>query len=250
MYQAELKGKFSLSMRRSEDILTSNVFSFFKYADRTIFLYEYLQGLGFNSITVEAARDAEFIFWPSFEDGTEPDLVIIAGDYYLLIEAKFYSGFGRGTKTRKPQLIREIETGRLEADNLDKKFILIAITADYYYKPAKFSLIKNEDFIWTNWQRVATMIYEILEARDDLPKHQAEFAGDLYQLLADKKLREYRGKKYLSPGGIDNFADKRIFFQAAAAKYRGGFIGFSQSLSTSENIPEIPERIFFKEEWI
>ncbi len=79
-----MKGKFSLSMRRSEDILTSNVFSFFKYADRTIFLYEYLQGLGFNSITVEAARDAEFIFWPSFEDGTEPDLVIIAGDYYLL----------------------------------------------------------------------------------------------------------------------------------------------------------------------
>ena len=168
--------------------------------------------------------------------------------YY--IEAKFYSGFGRGTKTTKPQLIREIETGRLEADNLDKKFILIAITADYYYKPAKFSLIKNEDFIWTNWQRVATMIYEILAVRDDLPKHQAEFAGDLYQLLADKKLREYRGKKYLSPGGIDNFADKTVFFQAAAAKYRGGFIGFSESLSTSEDIPDIPERIFFKEEWV
>ena len=38
MYQAELRGKLPSDFERKEDILTSNVFSFFKYADRTIYL--------------------------------------------------------------------------------------------------------------------------------------------------------------------------------------------------------------------
>jgi hypothetical protein len=38
MYIAELKGKLSLTDERKEDILTSNVFSFFKYSTRKVFL--------------------------------------------------------------------------------------------------------------------------------------------------------------------------------------------------------------------
>ena len=69
MYIAELRGKLSSRVECSEDILTSNVFSFFKYANREIFLKRYLANLGFD-ITTEEAINAQFIFWPVFEDGT------------------------------------------------------------------------------------------------------------------------------------------------------------------------------------
>ena len=67
-------------MERMEDILTSNVFSFFKYSTREIFLKGYLNKLGFD-ISGQEANAAELIFWPRFEENTEPDLVIITGDY-------------------------------------------------------------------------------------------------------------------------------------------------------------------------
>jgi len=45
MYLAELHGKLSQRIERMEDILTSNVFSFFKYSTREIFLKGYLNEL-------------------------------------------------------------------------------------------------------------------------------------------------------------------------------------------------------------
>ncbi len=91
MYQAELRGKLASSFLRMEDVLTSDVFSFFKYSNREIFLKDYLRLLDLN-VSVQEAYDAEFLFWPRYEDNTEPDLVIIVGDYYLLIEAKIFIG--------------------------------------------------------------------------------------------------------------------------------------------------------------
>lgn len=41
MYMAELRGKLSEKAEKQEDILTSNVFSFFKYANRQIFLVKF-----------------------------------------------------------------------------------------------------------------------------------------------------------------------------------------------------------------
>jgi hypothetical protein len=111
MYLAELCGKLSSRVERMEDVLTSNVFSFFKYSSRDIFLKKYLNKLGFD-ISVREAEEAEFKFWPVFEDGTEPDLVIMAGNYYLLIEAKYFSEFSEGTKKDEHQLLREIKNGQ------------------------------------------------------------------------------------------------------------------------------------------
>ena len=76
MYIAELHGKLSRDNENKEDILTSNVFSFFKYAPRDIFLYRFVTGVLGLDITKEEARDAEFRFWPSYEDHTEPDVVM------------------------------------------------------------------------------------------------------------------------------------------------------------------------------
>jgi len=140
MYLAELRGKLSFRIERMEDVLTSNVFSFFKYSSRDIFLKKYLNKLGFN-VSNREAEEAEFRFWPVFEDGTEPDLVITVGNYYLLIEAKYFSEFSAGAKKDENQLLREIRNGKLDAKNYNKEFYLIAITADYYYKKEKFEVI-------------------------------------------------------------------------------------------------------------
>ena len=117
MYLAELHGKLPSKIERMEDILTSNVFSFFKYSTREIFLRVYLNRLGLL-ISDREAREAQFLFWPRFEENTEPDLVIIVGDYYLLIEAKYVSEFGGETEKTKSQLIREIEGGGIRGQQL------------------------------------------------------------------------------------------------------------------------------------
>ena len=110
MYQAELNGKLPSEICRMEEILTSNVFSFFKYSNRSIFLKKFLEKLGLN-ITNKVAYSSEFLFWLILSKNTEPDLVIIVGDWYLLIEAKFNSDFGEETLTRASQLDRELDEG-------------------------------------------------------------------------------------------------------------------------------------------
>ena len=128
MYQAELRGKLPHYLYKSEDILTSYVFSFFKYANRKIFLFNYLKSLGIN-VKEREAHNAEFQFWPCYDDLTEPDLVLIVGDFYILIEAKYTSSFGQANQKTQSQLVREYNGGMVEAEKLDKKFILLTITA-------------------------------------------------------------------------------------------------------------------------
>jgi len=166
MIIAELNGKIPSKLDDKEDILTSNVFSFFKYSNRQIFK-DYLSKLGID-ITLQESENAEFIFWPSYEDGTEPDLVIICGKYYLLFEAKLYSDFSPKTKSIASQIEREISMGRMTADNLNKEFVYIAITAEYYKDRKKYLKYETEElfFIWTNWQFIASFIENKLESEN------------------------------------------------------------------------------------
>lgn len=246
MYLAELHGKLSSGIERMEDVLTSNVFSFFKYSTREIFLWGYLNELGFN-ISNQEANEAEFIFWPRFEENTEPDLVLIVGDYYLLIEAKYFSGFADETKKTKAQLLCEIEGGKLEAKNYGKDLKLIAITADHYYKENKFKIIPS-DFIpyfkWTNWQSVSSFLYNILESTRDIKKQERDFALDLYNLLDKKNLRDFQGLNSLY--NISAFLKSYdfVFFEARTAKFRGDFIGFMHSLSFDKKITPLRKTIF------
>jgi len=226
-----------------EDILTSNVFSFFKYSTRDIFLKGYLNKLDF-SISNQEADKAEFIFWPRFEENTEPDLVIIVGDYYLLIEAKYFSDFAEQTKKTKAQLLREIEGGKLEAENYGKEFRLIAITADHYYKKDKFKVITSDVspyFKWTNWQSVSSFLDNTLETNENIKKQEQDFALDLYNLLDKKHLRDFQsfGTLYNISTFLKSCAS--VFFEAKTAKFRGDFIGFTDSLTLYKKIT--PQRI-------
>ena len=91
MIIAELNGKIPSKLEDKEDILTSNIFSFLKYSSRRL-LKDYLSLLGID-VTLNDSKNAEFIFWPKYDDRTEPDLVIVCGDNYILFEAKLYSDF-------------------------------------------------------------------------------------------------------------------------------------------------------------
>ncbi len=250
MYLAELYGKLPSRIERMEDILTSNVFSFFKYSDRKIFLKGYLNKLGFD-ISNQEANEAEFIFWPRFEENTEPDLVIIVGDYYLLIEAKYFSGFAEGTKKTKAQLLREIDGGKLEAKNYGKDFRLIAITADHYYKEDKFEIIPSDfvpHFKWSNWQYVSSFLYNILESNRNIKKQERYFALDLYNLLDKKNLRDFQGLNslYNVSAFLKSYAS--VFFEVITAKFRGDFIGFMQSLSFEKKITPLKKTIFLSDQ--
>ncbi len=246
MYLAELHGKLSSRIERMEDILTSNVFSFFKYSTREIFLKGYLNKLGFN-ISNQEANEAEFIFWPRFEENTEPDLVLIVGDYYLLIEAKYFSSFADETEKTKAQLLREIEGGKLEAKNYGKDFKLIAITVDHYYKENKFKIIPSDfisHFKWINWQSVSSFLYNTLEGSRDIKKQERDFALDLYNLLDKKNLRDFQGLNslYNINAFLKSYAS--VFFEARTAKFRGDFIGFMHSLSFDKKITPLRKTIF------
>jgi len=246
MYIAELHGKLPSRIEGMEDILTSNVFSFFKYSTRTIFLKGYLNKLGFN-ISNQEANEAEFIFWPRFEENTEPDLVLIAGDYYLLIEAKYFSGFVDATKKTKAQLLREIAGGKLEAKNYGKNFRLIVITADHYYKENKFKIIPSDfvpHFKWTNWQSVSSFLQNILGSGRDIQKQDKDFASDLYNLLDKKNLRDFQGLNSLY--NISTFLKSyaSVFFEARTSKFRGAFIGFIHGLSSDKKIMPLRKILF------
>ena len=251
MYLAELHGKLSPKTERLEDLLTSNVFSFFKYSDREVFLKEYLNMLGF-SVSSKEAREAEFMFWPRYEQNTEPDLVIRVGRYYILVEAKYFSDFDEGSGDIKHQLVREIECGSLDAKNYSQEFYLVAITADYYYKEYKYGAIPQifrSNFKWTSWQKIASFLELSLENNQNINKKERDFAHDLYALLDRKNLREFHdlGKLpflKLFPKYYDT-----IFLEAKTARFRGAFIGFIKSLSSDKKIMPFEKSIILNRKY-
>jgi hypothetical protein len=250
MYQAELHGKLSRRVERLEDVLTSNVFSFFKYSSREIFLKGYLHRLGLD-VSVQETNEAEFRFWPRFEENTEPDLVIIIGNYYVLIEAKYFSDFSGATEKSKPQLLREIDGGKMEAKAYGKSFRLIAITKDTYYKQDKFADIPSllpPQFTWTNWQEVALFLNSILETNKQIRSEERGFALDLCLLLDKKNLRGFQSFEILSRIKPNMTSYDSLFFDAKTAQFRGAFIGFQEALSFDKRILRTEKILFLRAE--
>jgi hypothetical protein len=248
MYLAELRGKLSDNIKKKEDILTSNVFSFFKYSARDVFLKGYLRKLGFD-VSDQQSREAKFTFWPRFEDKTEPDLVLIVGDYYLLIEAKYFSGFAAETQKTKAQLLREIDGGRREAKNNGKQFYLIAIAKDSYQREEQWKTIPPDlsSFCrWTNWQKVSWFLYDILDSNVPIRQEDRDFALDLYTLLDSKNLRGFQSFEGVSGNHMSLKTYTSIFFDARTAKFRGDFVGFPDSLQLDGRIGPLKASLFFK----
>lgn len=249
MLTAELRGKLSAKLEKSEDILTSNVFSFFKYADRQIFLMPFLRILGIY-VSDADVENAEFQFWPQYADNTEPDLVIIVGRYYLLFEAKYLSSFEWKEDQKLSQLYREAKGGLFEAQSLGKEFYLIAVTADYLYQPDDFNQIKNEippsRLKWISWQRIGNLLLEILDSQK-LSNTTFIFCQDLCALLDKKNLRYFRDFKSVLNIGEDIIPIDKIFLAYETTALRGSFIGFQPTLRQLEQLTATPSHVFFKQ---
>jgi len=247
MYIAELKGKFSPREERKEDILTSNVFSFFKYADRKLFFYQFLKLIDIHA-DIKDLITAEFIFWPNYEDGTQPDLVIIIGNHYLLFEAKLFSGFGNNADSERFQMTREFTSGSQEARNLKKNFRLIAITA-HYSKHHFISDLFGEihfDFQWISWHQISLLIHNILNSNECMQIENKSLAEDLYNLMVKKKLRAYAGQNAFDQSKKLFFYPENLFFNASSAIYRGDFLGFSNVFIDIPQIKYQENPIFYQ----
>jgi len=246
MYIAELRGKFTEKDKNKEDILTSNVFSFFKYSDRQVYLKPFLEELDFDiQISEKNADDAEFEFWPVYDDRTEPDVVIDVGNYYILFESKYKSDFGKETDLHKDQLSRELEGGKREAYNRNKKFKFVAITADYSEPKEKFNELKNKcEFRWINWHFVTMFLERKMEEQN----RSKLIAEDLYCLLKKKGLRKFNGFSSLRViFEIEKISN--VFFDYRSAKYRGKFIGFHKAFEIwKDNVKLNVEKIFWRNE--
>lgn len=243
MYLAELHGKISSRISEREDILTSNVFSFFNYCQREYFLKSFLELIDIYDVSDKELTEAEFYFWPKYDDGTEPDLVLIVGKYYLLIEAKYGSSFSIDANG-KNQLEREFISGKKDADTKLKQFMLIAITADYVYPSDKIPQNLKHKIKWINWHRIALLLETKLNNLR-LTKETRNFVNDLYQLLIKKGLRFFGGIISLSiftHEWTDYYTN--IFFNYQNAIYRDKFIGFKRSLIDSQVIVPM-KQIFF-----
>ncbi|MEI6078351.1 MAG: hypothetical protein WCS94_22420 [Verrucomicrobiota bacterium] len=245
MFQAELKGKLPSSVSDREDVLTSNVFSFLKYSHRQTYLRNFLRLVGLNTPNSELHR-VKFEFWPNYEDGTQPDVIIETDNCYLLVEAKYFSGVAEENGNPAGQLIREFETGAMEARNRAKSFRLLLLTDDATRPSrllARMPASHQKKTSWTNWQAIAQMISDVL---DDMgaaaPDHG--FAIDLYELLDYKHLRGFKtfAQANCIPGHPKN---SQIFFAAETASFRGAFIGFEPTLSILPVAPKPTAIIFY-----
>lgn len=247
MLAAELHGKIPSKLDDKEDILTSNVFSFFKYSDRQL-LKDYLFHIGIN-VSLNEAKSALFEFWPVYQDGTEPDLIVHCGKYYILFEAKLYSDFSRKTSKVDSQIVREIRMGKLSSENENKEFVYIAITAEYYKEKSKYNKYENSDFrfIWTNWQAVTSFIEDKLEKKE--VNINKDFALDLYDLLVKKSLRSYYGIANLDYNLIRNDLSY-LFYNLDTSRFKGTFTGFLDSQREFASIQaglKIYHKTFFTE---
>jgi len=233
MIIAELNGKIPSQLDNMEDILTSNVFSFFKYSERS-YLQAYLVNFGLE-ISFEDAQNAIFKFWPKYSDGTEPDLIVICGKYYILFEAKLFSDFSHETKMSKSQIAREIEQGQLAAEEFGKTFVFVAITAEYYMKNSQYSIFEKKDFIfkWTNWQTVSALLYSYLNEVKTV--NNKEFIADLYNLLVKKRLRSFRSLANIK-SNVSLETSSYIFYNADTSDFKGEFSGYKKKLSMYDKI--------------
>jgi hypothetical protein len=218
MYQAELHGKLSRTVEEAEDILTSNVFSFYLYSDRK-HLQHLLKSVELD-VTLQEAANAAFSFWPTLPDNTEPDLVIEVGRYYVLAEAKLHAGYGKDVEHyERHQLLRELRGGRHEAQSDGKEFILLTVTDEPIPHESVYGVLKGtgrQSWRWTNWSRIARLL--------ETGPAVGRMGEDLLALLCRRGLRRFDGfrceKEHLEK------LEGRFFFDSTTTR-SGRFTGFA-----------------------
>ena len=235
MFRAEIQGKLPTELARSEDLLTSNVIGFFDYADRR-YLLAWLNEVLHLDVSPADAEAARIEFWPRYDDGTEPDVVIKVGRFYMLIEAKLDSGFGiDASDPALDQLSRELRQGQVAADEAGLEFRLVTLTRESWGNPERYPTLRDEAcWVWTNWQAVTRLLVRLDAAHPD------RMCGDLVTLLRRKGLHSFNGFEAGAPAPN---APSRLFFDMLTARSAGTFRGWLPVLQGCPS-PAPPDHIF------
>lgn len=231
MLLAQLHRKVPSDFEGMEDILTSSVFGLLKYLPdrvaRTLLAKFAAIPLSQGSIELELwprhptppgfrspALPTEDEEEPARRGDTEPDAIITAGDWLVLMEAKYRSPLGEDYD----QLGREFAVGYRLAQDEGYLFRLLVVTGQTLRpRPAGIDLVTGvqnaltaasaglgdaaqemiaavpDSLRWTNWQR----LYGILLAahnNQDHPHHIRQLLGDVCQLLELRGLKPYDGR--------------------------------------------------------
>ena len=219
MLRAEIQGKLPSALTRSEDLLTSNVLGFFDYANRSRYLLAWLRDILHLDVEPGDAEAARFQFWPTYPDGTEPDVVLEVGRYYLLVEAKLDSPFGLDpADPTRDQLNRELRQGQLEADVAGLDFRLVTLTRESWGNPERYPNLRGEPcWIWTNWQAMTRLLARIDGAQPD------RMCGDLVMLLRRRGLQVFDGFEAGAPAPRPA---PKLFFDLLTARSAVAFRGW------------------------
>ncbi len=155
-------------------------------------------------------NNAEFQFWPVYDNNTEPDVIIIVGDYYLLFEAKYKSGFMKETETKERQIIREIKGGLKQAKKLQFKYYTITRVSEtpnfLEEAPEYLEYCKA-----IHWKLISKILLESLN-RDDLSSSERAMVQDLKLLLEKKDLRGFISFDKLNSYDRFNTSNNRLFY--------------------------------------
>ena len=229
MYRTEIHGKLPSALRSSEDILTGLVFALFHYGDRRRFLAPWLRTFDLH-VTDDQSDEARFRFWPTFDDGTEPDILIDVGAYLLVIEAKLLSDFGADAEDcEQNQLPRELRGGRYEARASGRELRLMTVTAEAFPRSPRYQDLTEDDraiWLWTSWQEI-TWWLERLPA-----EAHTHMSRDLLEVLRRRGLRHFSGFNHLrlSPRPVE--AADPLFWRPPAA--------FARLHAMPSAVPSVP----------
>ena len=245
---AEIYGKLS-PYERMEDLLTSDVFSTFRYLDVNNGLIPFLQkGINFIDQTqpdfLEEIEAADYVFWPRTTHlNREPDVLIIltkkdGNTISVLIEAKYMSGKSNISRENEnaekldhlegdqlAELYKELKAGNIHIDNrmIRDKYrksegnrYLFYVTAHYVY-PKKdidetFKVLKNNHYNQQDFYWVNWM--SILDVIEEI-NARADWSTypSIRLLLTD--LKDLLCKKGLvSFNGVSNLKLKYIDYQS------------------------------------
>lgn len=183
--RAELHGKPT----HAEDGLTSAVFSALSWLPAVSGLRPMLS-LAFPDFDfADVDEEARVVFWPKFYDGTEPDVVIISGDYAVLVEAKEHAGFGHRQLEREWAGLKQFAPAR------GRELFILAVTNDTTV-PDQITVLRSgleepARCSWLSWTNIADVLRE---GQPDLPPTSQRLVDEVVAFLRHRGvLMEYTG---------------------------------------------------------
>lgn len=225
MIIAELHGKLSCEKpanERMEDVLTSNVFGAMKFVGWQYGFFQWLQSAqsfnrrSFAREVLPATAMIECVhyrFWPTFENGREPDLIIGFETstliVQLILESKYLSGSSNIQIDRDDEKFQML-SGNQIADQINFighffpnpqnkviENVYMLITSHWSppsltYEQAKPHILRKDvPIYWTNWQSLPCFLQNM-----EIGDHgRQEMINDLLKLFARKKLIPFDGFK-------------------------------------------------------